>query len=151
MSDQTEFILPRAAILRAYVRVLPWVALVLAILPFVSPARGIATTLETALLVSVAFFIAYWFTKRHKWVSLSSAGIQGSNVRGAKVLIAWSEQVTLQRTSYAGIAGVAVQGAAKKDNVFLPLPIATSTEFSLKLTQVAPANHPLLSVSKEAP
>ena len=147
MSEQTGFVLPRAAINRAYVRFVPWVVLGLAVSPLLGLTRSIAATLESAVLVAVILGIGYWLTKRYRWVYLSATGIQGTSGRGIKVLIPWSEQVMLKRSSYGGIAGVSVQPVGKSGAIFLPLPIAASAEFRSKLEQLAPVNHPLRSVS----
>jgi hypothetical protein len=131
-------------------RFVPWVVVGFPILPLLGVTRSIASTLESAGVLALVLAIGYWLTKRHKWVYLSAAGIQGSNARGVKVLISWSEQVTLKPSSYAGVSGVSVQAACQTGALFLPLPIAASAEFRSKLQHLAPSDHPLQSVGKNA-
>lgn len=142
MTNEVGFRLPPAEIRRVYLRAMPWVAVSLVAYPFVAGSGDARLIAETAILVAVVFAGANWLTKIHKWVRLSSAGMSGSSLRGAKVVIPWSAQVSIRRTSYSGSAGVTVGPEPKSPSLFLPLSIATSPQFKAKLRELArPITH----------
>ena len=151
MSNRVGFILPSSAVQRAYIRMLPWVLVGLAIAPILSGKWNLLGLFKTVALVVIVLAATYWFTKQHKWVYLSSAGIEGSSLRGAKGTISWSDPIALKRVGYSGISGVSVQPASKGAAIFLPLPIANSEEFKSKVNELAPPNHPLRGVGESAP
>ena len=150
MSTETGFVLSSEEIRRAYLRILPWVLIGIVVGPAITGRWNPTSLLETTLLVAAIFAATFWITKRYKWIRLSSAGIHGSSLRGAKVVISWSEPISIRRMSYSGLSGVEVKPQSKGAAIFLPLSIATSTEFKAKLVEVAPPGHQLHSVGRDA-
>lgn len=150
MQNSTGFTVPKADLHRAYLRLLPWILVGLAI-PLVLGLTSLRTSIDTAALLAVLVGSVYWYTLRYKWIFLASSGIQGLTATGAKVLIPWSEPVELgHRVAFNGIACISVKPMSKGAALLLPSSIAATSEFNAALEHLAPPNHPLRDVSGNA-
>ena len=150
MTGPTGFILPHAAINRAYFRLLPWVLAGL-LLPPLLGMTSIAVAIESSVIVAVLIGGVYLYTRRYEWVYLSSDGIQGSTSKGKRIHIPWGDEVTITGTvAFNGIECLALQPRSKGRPLLLPRSIANTPEFKATLAQVAPAAHPLRSTAENA-
>ena len=150
MSQLSGFTIPRADLNRAYIRLLPW-GLVGLVAPPLLGITSLSTATETAAFLAIFLGVVYWYTLRHKWVYLTSSGIQGITATGSKIIIPWSENVQLgSRVAFNGIACISVQPISKDVALMLPLSLAATSEFKVTLEHVAPDTHPLRNVNGNA-
>ncbi len=150
MQNSTGFTIPKAYLRRAYLRLLPWGLVGLALL-VVFGNSSLRNTIDTAVFVAVLVGGLYWYTLRYKWIYLTSSGIQGLTVTGAKVLIPWSEPVQLgRRVAFSGIECISVKPISHGAALMLPSSIASTSEFNSLLERLAPSNHPLRGVDGNA-
>ncbi len=116
----------------------------------IGPLLGLITVtnmFKAAILLVVLVTALYFYTKQSKWVYLSSEGIKGYSPSGMKVSISWAEEMkTNPISAYSGIKGLALKSSKSSRPLFLPLAIASSSEFQSKLAQLTPENHPLRGI-----
>jgi hypothetical protein len=102
-------------------------------------------SIETIGLAAILWSGSYWYMTKHEWIYLSTYGIQGQSLSGAKVFIPWSASVALEsHSAFGGIKCISIKDANQKHELLLPVAISETHEFTEALEMVAPEKHPLL-------
>jgi len=106
--------------------------------------------------IAIAATITFLISRRRVWVAMSDQGVRGRGAFGRKIVIPWSERVSILPQPLKGVAGVRY-GRVDEDGiptlsgaVFIPYAILESAEFQRAAARLAPANHPLRGSSKSA-
>jgi hypothetical protein len=150
MNSSIGFVIPKADLNRAYLRLLPWAAIGLAI-PVALGRTSVLNSLSTAAYAAILIGILYWYVLGYKWILLAPSGIRGLSSTGKKVTISWSEAVSIgRRVAFNGISCISVQPNSKGTALMLPSSIAATPEFLAALDRMAPASHPLRNCGSNA-
>ena len=106
--------------------------------------------------ISIAAVTTFLISRRRVWVAMSDQGVRERGAFGRKVVVPWSERVSILPQPLKGVAGVRY-GRVDEDGiptlsgaVFIPHAILKSAEFQRAAARLAPPGHPLRSLSKSA-
>jgi hypothetical protein len=103
--------------------------------------------LTIAALMMVVDLLVYYIKKQHVWVTLSKDGIIGQAPSERKIHIEWHENISIEKSSKNQINGLTVISnlisSNQKQSLFIPIEIASTTEFTETIAKLAPDNHPL--------
>jgi hypothetical protein len=148
MSQLIGFSLSPAIINRQFIGIVPWCLAGLAF-PLFFGKGSLSSAMWTAAIVVALISPAYWLARRTKWLHLSSVGIQGFNKWGTKATILWSDPMTFSLTTFNGLSCIEIKSKGNAI-VLVPLPVFESAEFKTSLKQLAPPEHPLVSIQPNA-
>ena len=110
----------------------------------------LSTLSLTVMVFATILAIAYRVTRLHVWVSVSEQGLSGVGKTGRRVMIAWSDPVSITKARESGMQGLTVQHATTVSTLksrllklFIPGSILSSSDFVKTVECWAPPNHPL--------
>lgn len=113
---------------------------------------------ELLVLVAAIGVGGYFYVKQYVWLTLSTEGIAGTGYTNRKIQISWRDAVTINKARVSDMDGFEIRasendGVLRKQvlSVFIPRAIAETPEFLATVTKVAPTNHPLRTLSGNAP
>jgi hypothetical protein len=110
----------------------------------------LSTLSLTVIIAATILAIGYRVTRRHVWVSVSEQGLAGVGKTGRRVMIAWSDPVSITKARESGMQGLSVQNANTVSTlkssllkIFIPGSILSSSDFHKAVESCAPVDHPL--------
>lgn len=122
---------------------------------FVLP-NGISSS--TIILVAAIGVAGYFYARQHVWLRLSADGMSGTGYTNRRVEISWHDTITVTTARMSDMDGVEIRasendGFVKKRilSLFIPRAIADTPEFSATVAKFAPKDHPLRTLSNNAP
>lgn len=113
---------------------------------------------STAVLLAAIGASGYFYAKQHIWLTLSPDGICGTGYTNRKIEISWHDTISINSARMSDMDGAEIRtaendGVVKKRilSLFIPRAISDTPEFSATVGKFAPKDHPLRTLSNNAP